>query len=648
MTGHRGRGRPYDRRPDPRSRADRGHVRGPRPAAPTRGRVRRGGKDTDALRGGFTRRATLLNVGMLMLLGVVIAQLVLVQVIRSPQLRAESAGQRTVVTEELAVRGDILDVDGQPMAYTRSARSLTFQPKVVRAQLEAAHAQSDSEPTVEEYLEGAAEMIDDLVGEQAPRKKTLELMEGDGDFVYLARRVDPAVAAQITEEYPLIGTDPDDVREYPGGALAANIIGSLRADGDPALGLEQSMDSLLGGTSGTRTYDRGSAGEVIPGSKRDVQPAVDGSDVRLTIDSDIQYFLQQSVQQAKDVSGADNVSGVVLDVETGHVLGMANDGTFDPARGLGDKANQNASLSNIAVSSPFEPGSVNKIITAAAVIEDGVTDPDEVLQVPGAITVDGATVSDAWEHGVAPYTTTGIFGKSSNVGTLMLADRVGPERYAEMLELFGLGHRTGVELPGESGGLVPPLDQWSGGTFANLPIGQGLSITLLQMAGLFQTIGNDGERIPPRIVAEIVDADGEVTRPEAAEPVRVVSAETAATVREMFRAVVQSDPGDQQGTGPAAAVDGYQISGKTGTAQQVDPACGCYSNSDYWITFAGLAPADDPRYVIALMMDRPERASDGSGAPNAAPLFHEIAAWLLQRDQVPLSPPAPHLLLQAG
>src|SRR5699024_5743354 len=134
----------------------------------------------------------------------------------------------------------------------------------------------------------------------------------------------------------------------------------------------------------------------------------------------------------------------------------------------------------------------------------------------------------------APYTTTGIFGKSSNVGTLMLADRVGPARYAEMLELFGLGQRTGVELPGESGGIVPPLDQWSGGTFANLPIGQGLSMTLLQMAGLFQTIGNDGERIPPRIVAEVVDADGAVTRPEAADPVRVVSPQTAATVREMF------------------------------------------------------------------------------------------------------------------
>lgn len=214
-------------------------------------------------------------------------------------------------------------------------------------------------------------------------------------------------------------------------------------------------------------------------------------------------------------------------------------------------------MGNLSVSSPFEPGSVNKIVTAASVIEFGLSNPDEALQVPGSINMGGVTVGDAWEHGVMPYTTTGVFGKSSNVGTLMLAQRIGPERYADMLRKFGLGQRTDVGLPGESAGLVPPIDQWSGSTFSNLPIGQGLSMTLLQMTGMYQAIANDGVRVPPRVVKATVAADGTRTEEPRPEGVRVVSAETARTVRDMFRSVVQRDPrGVQQGTGPQAAVEG--------------------------------------------------------------------------------------------
>ncbi|WP_264079509.1 peptidoglycan D,D-transpeptidase FtsI family protein, partial [Mycolicibacter algericus] len=252
---------------------------------------------------------------------------------------------------------------------------------------------------------------------------------------------------------------------------------------------------------------------------------------------------------------------------------------------------------NLSVTSPFEPGSVNKIITAATAIELGLTNPDEVLQVPGSIDMGGVTVGDAWAHGVMPYTTTGVFGKSSNVGTLMLAQRVGPEKWAEMADKFGLGQRTGVGLPGESSGLVPPIDQWSGSSFANLPLGQGLSMTLLQMTGMYQAIANDGMRVPPRIIKSIIGDDGTRADEPRPEPVRVVSAETARTVRNMLRATVQRDPrGIQQGTGSQAAVEGYQIAGKTGTAQQINPACGCYYSDVYWITFAGMVPSNDPRY----------------------------------------------------
>jgi cell division protein FtsI (penicillin-binding protein 3) len=232
---------------------------------------------------------------------------------------------------------------------------------------------------------------------------------------------------------------------------------------------------------------------------------------------------------------------VVLDAKTGEVLAMTNDGTFNPAIGVGNNP-PTAQMGNLPVSSPFEPGSVNKIVTAAAAIEYGLTTPDEVLQVPGSIQMAGVSVKDAWAHGVAPYTSTGVFGKSSNVGTLMLAERVGEERYADMLHRFGLGQTTGVGLPGESAGSVPELEDWSGGTFANLPIGQGLSMTLLQMTGMYQAMANDGERIAPRIVKATVAPDGTRTETERPEPVHVVSEQTARTVRDMFRSVTQKDP----------------------------------------------------------------------------------------------------------
>lgn len=581
-------------------------------------------------------------------LGLAAAQLLWVQGVDAPRLSAEAANQRTTTKVDPALRGSIDDRNGNPIAFTMEAKALTFQPKRVEKELEEARKKSPDAPEVDERLEAIAKEIHDKLGDAAPEKDVLEKLHSDETFVYLARSVDPAIAAEISDKYSEVGLERQDIREYPGGSLAANLVGATGWDGHGLLGLEDAMDSTLAGTDGSETYDRGSDNAVIPGSWRDKQPAVDGSSVELTIDSDLQYYVQQQVQLAKDKSGAKNASAVVLDAKTGEVLSMSNDGTFNPAIGVGNNP-RTAEMGNLPVSTPFEPGSVNKIITGAAAIEYGLTKPDEVLQVPGSIQMSGVTVKDAWEHGVVPYTTTGIFGKSSNVGTLMLAQRVGEDRFADMLKKFGLGQRTDVGLPGESGGSVPPRDQWSGGTFANLPIGQGLSMTLLQMTGMYQAIANDGVRVPPRIVRATTDADGNRTETERPEGVEVVSPETARTVRDMFRSVTQQDPtGVQQGTGAGAAVDGYQITGKTGTAQQVDPACSCYSNSDYWITFAGIAPADDPRYVVGIMLDAPQRGTDGSGGASAAPLFHNIASWMLQRDSVPMSPdPGRELVLQA-
>lgn len=620
-----------------------GHPQGHSPRA----RRTRQAIDVGARRASFVFRYRIGNAIIFTMLAVAAGQLFYLQVPAAAGLRAEAAGQLRVTDIEQAMRGSIVDRNDGKLAFTVAARALTFQPVKVRKQLEETRAKNPSAPDPQQRLHEIATGLSARLNNKPTAASVEKKLKSDETFAYLARAVDPAAAEAIMAKYPEVGSERQDLRQYPGGSLAANIVGSVAWDGHGLLGMEDSLDAVLAGTDGSVTYDRGSDGVVIPGSYRNRHKAVNGSTVQLTLDDDIQFHVQQQVQQAKNISGARTVSAVVLDAKTGEVLAMSNDDTFDPAQDIGRQ--EEKEMGNLAVSTPFEPGSVNKLVTAASVIEAGQSHPDEVLQVPGSIEMGDATVRDAWGHETEPYTTTGIFGKSSNVGTLMLAQRVGPQRYYDMQEKFGLGRRTGVGLPGESAGLVPPIDQWSGSTFANLPIGQGLSMTLLQMAGMYQTLANDGVRIPPRIVKATIAPDGTRSEEERPEGVPVVSQHTAQTVRDMFRGVVQDDPtGQQQGSGAQAAVEGYQIAGKTGTAQQIDPACGCYFDDVYWSTFAGIAPADDPRYVIGLVMDNPQRAADGSDGASSAPLFHDIASWLLQRENVPLSPdPGPPLVLHA-
>ena len=604
--------------------------------------------DTDSVSSTFFYRYRVGNVVIFLALLLAAAQLFNLQVPQAAGLRAQSAGQLKVTDIEKAVRGSVVDRNMDKLAFTTEARALTFQPVKVRKELAEAKQKSPKAPDPDQRLMEIARDISGKLNNSPDYASVLKKLRSNETFVYLARAVDPGIASAISKKFPEVGAERQDIRQYPGGSLAANVVGGIDWDGHGLMGLEESMDSVLAGTDGSVTYDRGSDGVVIPGSYRNRHDAVDGETVELTLDNDIQYYVQQQVQLARDASGARNVSAVVLDAKTGQVLAMANDNTFDPSQDIGRQSDKQ--IGNLAVTSPFEPGSVNKVVTAASVIEFGLSDPGEVLSVPGSIDMGGVNIRDAWGHGVMPYTTTGVFGKSSNVGTLMLAQRVGPERYYEMLGKFGLGQRTNVGLPGESAGIVPSIDQWSGSTFSNLPIGQGLSMTLLQMTGMYQAIANDGIRIPPRIVKATIAADGSRTEEPAPNGIRVVSPETAGTVRNILRAVVQRDPmGTQQGTGPAAAVDGYQVAGKTGTAQQINPGCGCYYDDVYWITFAGMAPVNDPRYVIGIMMDAPSRNADGTPGHSAAPLFHNLAGWLLQRENVPLSPdPGPPLTLQAA
>ena len=357
------------------------------------------------------------------------------------------------------------------------------------------------------------------------------MLASDKGYVVLVPLVDPEVARTLREKYPEIAEEKRESRQYPGGALAANVVGAASWNATDRkltglMGLESSQDNLLAGQDGLRVVDTAEGSSaVIPGSTRFERPATPGSDLQLTLDSDLQYTVQRQLAEYAGAKGAKGGSAVVLDAATGEVLAMANARTFDPRAFAGA---DESTLGNAAVSSPYEPGSVNKVVTMAAALEYGTATPDRVFAVPGSIRVADRTVSDAWNHGTEDYTLTGILAKSSNVGTIMAAREVGEDRFADMLARFGLGRRTGVGLPGESAGRVPARETWSGSTFGNLPIGQGLSVTALQMAGMYQAVANDGLRVPPRIVEATIGPDGVRTPTPAPEPVRVVSPETAA------------------------------------------------------------------------------------------------------------------------
>jgi cell division protein FtsI (penicillin-binding protein 3) len=633
------------RRPAPQGRPHRTRQPVPgRARAPRRAPVRRPAPARPA----HNHHGRVVTVRLLLVAALVAAGVKLVQVqwFEADALAAAAERQRITKIDVPATRGAIVDRNGNQLAFSVETRELAFQPKATRKSIATYNKEHpDAKLDFDQRTEEIARGIRELVGDRVDEGELLEKLRSDKSYVYLVDNVEPGIARQLQERFPEIIAEYRAEREYPGGSLAANIVGVANwrmEDPNPdkhnlhgLSGLEILWDKELAGQPGKQIADteEGNQGVVIPGTNRDLQPAVDGSDIQLTVDADLQFYLQQAVADYVARSGAKNGSAVVMDAHTGEIYALANDKTFDPTDPNGFDPDL---MGNPAVSTPYEPGSVNKIVTALSAIEQGVTTPLDVHQVPGSIRVADRTIGDAWSHGTLNMTTTGVFAKSSNVGTLQLAQQVGPDAFAAMLDKLGLGERTGVGLPGESPGRVPPRGQWSGSTFGNLPIGQGLSMTVLQMAGMYQTLANDGVRVPPRIVSSHTAPDGtRVPEPEP-EGVRVVSPETAKTVRDMFRAVVQEAPHQNTGTGPAAALPGYQISGKTGTAQQVDPTTGKYSNDLYWITFAGILPADNPRFVVGIMLDKPNYSGVPEGR-SAAPLFHDIASFLAQRYNIPLS-----------
>ena len=419
----------------------------------------------DASGGEFHRRRKILQVIGAVIVAILIVRLGWVQLVAGPDLAARAQSQRSIEVVDAARRGAITDRDGASLAFTLEARSITAHPASLRAHLEEAHQLwPEDYPEYDQRLRDIAEALPQMLdvpdldakkeretrrrqADEAPAEEGIretpggisskevldKLRDEESSYEVLVRNVDPDKASAVVERFPELVSERQDIRQYPNGAVGANVIGKIGMDGVGQFGFEASRDATLQGVNGGRTVDIAANGIAIPGSTRDQHPPIDGTDYELTIDADMQYFVQQQVQQAKDNSGAKEASAVVLDAKTGEILAMAQSDTANPNRDIGREVEDGRNIGNTPVSTPFEPGSVAKIITAAGAIEDGVTTPDEVLTVPGSIHMSGVTVNDAWQHGPEPFTTTGIFGKSSNVGTLMLAERLGPDRYAELL-----------------------------------------------------------------------------------------------------------------------------------------------------------------------------------------------------------------------
>ncbi len=560
-------------------------------------------------------RLIMVGVGLVLLWFALGYRLFQVQAFEAESYASEGVDQRVRHEELPAPRGTIYDRDGVELAVTVDAMTIV------------------ADPTLIEDAAVTARILAPAVGvdEAALRARLL----GEGRFAYVARSLDTdraEHALRLIEDFGLDGvsitTEPK--RTYPAGALASSLIGFVRSDNQQGLeGLEYSYNAELTGTAGTRIVERDAYGTPIPQADVLVEPAIAGSDVVLTIDREIQYAAEEALAAALIRTNAAAGSVVVLDVDSGEILAIANMPTYDP----NDRSDfSSESFRNRAVADVYEPGSTLKVVTIAAALEEGIVSPRTEFDVPAELLIHDKTYTDVGRKKDEVMTVAEIVARSSNIGTILVQGFLGNDRHFHYLSQFGLGSAPGSGLPGESSGQLHPLPQWCDTTCGpSTAIGYRVDVTPLQMAAVFAAIANDGLWVQPHVVKDVIDGDGSRTTVEMAQR-QVISPETAATMRLLLRGVVDS------GTGERAAVAGYQVGGKTGTTEKLIPGVG-YSDKDRIASFIGIAPIDEPEIVIAVVLDSPRTpagaASDAPrlefGGVSAAPVFAEVAEAALHQ-----------------
>jgi cell division protein FtsI (penicillin-binding protein 3) len=539
-------------------------------------------------------------------------RLVQVQALQANDYRSRAFNEMEKVKTLQAPRGDITDIHGLPFARSVAATSIVVdQTQILNPAKVAAFVApilNLSVSDVQTALTGKRKW--NMVAANAKPATWLKLTNAIDEYNATLPGMSPE---------RIIGFFPERsyIREYPSGSLIASLIGFVNHDGIGATGLESSMNSIISGKQGKYSYANGYKAE-IPGSQSEIIPAQAGTSIRLTVDRDIQWVAAKAIADAVKSSNAISGTVIVMDPKTGQILAHATAPTFDP--------NNTSKVSLIAMRNPsvqdvYEPGSTGKVMTLAAAIEEKKITPETVFTIPYALKRSTKVFHDHEPHATQRLTASGILAVSSNTGSIQIGEMLSNDTLHDYLSKFGIGTKTGSGLPGESNGILPKVATWSGTTAPTVAFGQGYSLTAMQATSVFATIANGGVRVSPTVIAGTSDASGNYTPSATRESVRVVSSETAQKMRIMMESVVSAN-----GTAPTAAIAGYRVAGKTGTAMRIDDTCGCYRG--YTASFIGFAPADNPAYVISVTIQDPKGLHWGGAL--GGPVFKKVMSFVLQ------------------
>ena len=544
-----------------------------------------------------------------------VAKLTDLQVLSPSRYRTTGDEQRMATVTLQAARGGILDRNGRDLAVSVPRSTVVVDPTQV----------SD--------VEAEATRLAPILGK--PRGAIEVLLRKKSRFVYLDRLVSDATAAKISKLADAGKLDGVDlISEYqrvrPAGDEAQSVLGTTDIDGTGISGLEKQYDNRMLGTPGKVSYEQSAMGPIA-GGRRDVIPSAAGDDVVLSLDANLQYTAEKLVADQVTKTGSKGGIAIISKPSTGEILSMVNM-VADPKTGK-----VSPSTNNQAVTTVYEPGSVNKVITVAEALSEGAVTPATVMPHPSVLNLGGADFTEA-EWMPSQLTVTDILTVSSNIGTIELAQKVGARKVDAALRRFGFGRETALRFPNESAGLLLPIDQWSGSSIGSIPIGQGISVTAMQMLQAYNAIANDGVAVPPKLVTATIDAHGQRHVARTSPGRRVLSSVVATQVRGMLANVVRS------GTGEKAAVPGYQVAGKTGTARKPldehlpgDGYMDLSGHYHYVSTFVGMLPAGDPQLSIIVVLDDPDPAKSYYASDTAAPLFGQLARAAVRQLHLPPS-----------
>jgi cell division protein FtsI (penicillin-binding protein 3) len=571
---------------------------------------------------------------MLTLLLVVGGKLVLVQGLDVGGMAEAALNNRLTPIELPAERGSILDSGGNVLASSVIRYNIVVDQTV--------NTKTETFPRLVS-VEGKDEIVkisrDQGISELAivlgmATGDVRDALTGNQRYYIVAKDLKPDVEDRVSKlQIPGIVTEGTSKRVYPNGSVAGGIVGFLKDGTTGQAGLEQTQDEVLKGSPGKRLFEIGADGLRIPVGVDQLTPAVNGKDIRLTINSDLQYFAQQAIQSQRDKLSAEWGVIIVMDTKTGNIIAMADTNAPDP----NDPGKVDAQDRGVrAVTAAYEPGSVEKMITAAALIEEGKSSPLEKFTIPPTYSVDGQTFSDAFEHGTEDRTLAGILGWSMNTGTVMAGQRLSKEQRYDWLKKFGIGEAPQIGLPSEAQGILTPPDQWDGRQEYTVLFGQGVSQSTLQTVRSYQSIANDGIMLQPRLIDSYINPDGTEEKVPAADPRQVVSKDTAKQVRDILESAVT------EGQIKEAAIDGYRVGAKTGTSQSpcddgVSGFCG------YTASMIGMAPMDDPRFIVEVVLQRPRGSIYGI---TNGPVFRSVMSQTLRTFNVQPSTGEPARLAQ--